>query len=80
MAAFQLPTDAASSQNILHHLLEDGVFAGRDAGTRTVITVAVNDWRLERMLASTLAPKNTKTAAMASRRTTRSGGSPPSVH
>ena len=51
MAVVSLPTDAGSqSRDILDHLLEHGDVAGRDAAGRTVITLAVDDWLLERLL------------------------------
>jgi hypothetical protein len=51
VAVVAVPIDAGSqAQTILHHLLERGDFAGRDAAGRTVITLAVDDWLLERLL------------------------------
>jgi hypothetical protein len=51
MTVVQLPTDPASqARTILHHLLEHGDVAGRDAAGRTVITLAVDDGLLERLL------------------------------
>jgi hypothetical protein len=41
---------AAQARTILHHLLEHGDVAGQDAVGRTVITFAVDDWLLERLL------------------------------
>ena len=35
---------------MLHHLLEHGDIAGRDAVGRTVIKLAVPDWMLERLM------------------------------
>jgi hypothetical protein len=40
----------AQARSILHHLLEHGDVAGSDAVGRTVITFAVDDWLLERLL------------------------------
>lgn len=46
-----LPIDTASqARTILHHILEHGDVAGRDAAGRTVIALAVDDWLLERLL------------------------------
>jgi hypothetical protein len=51
MNVVPLPTDAGSqARTILHHLLEHGDLAGRDAVGRTVIMLAVEDWLLERLL------------------------------
>jgi hypothetical protein len=38
------------ARTILHHLLEHGDIAGRDAAGRTVIALAVDDHLLERLL------------------------------
>jgi hypothetical protein len=40
----------AQARTILQHLLEHGDIAGRDAAGRTVITLAVDDWLLDRLL------------------------------
>jgi hypothetical protein len=40
----------AQARTILHHLLEHGDVAGRDAVGRTVITFAVDDWLFEQLL------------------------------
>ena len=51
MTVVPLPIDAASqARTLLYHLLEHGDVAGRDAAGRTVITLAVDDWLLERLL------------------------------
>jgi hypothetical protein len=51
MTIVALPTDPASqARAILHHFLEHGDIAGRDAAGRRVITHAVEDWLLERLL------------------------------
>ena len=51
MAVVPLPTDAGSqARTILHHLLERGDVAGRDAVGRTVITLAVEDWLFQRLM------------------------------
>jgi hypothetical protein len=45
------PLDPGSeARTILHHLLQHGNIAGRDAAGRTVIALAVDDWLLERLL------------------------------
>jgi hypothetical protein len=51
MAVVASPIDTGSqARTILHHLLERGDVAGRDAVGRTVITLAVDDWLLERLM------------------------------
>jgi hypothetical protein len=51
MAVTRFPIDAGSqARTIVHHILEHGDVAGRDAAGRTVITLAVHDWLLERLL------------------------------
>jgi hypothetical protein len=51
MAVVSLPLDPGSeARTILHHLLEHGDQSDRDAAGRTLITLAVNDWLLERLL------------------------------
>jgi hypothetical protein len=50
MTVVPLPIGTASqARTILHHLLEQGDVAGRDAAGRTVITLAVDDWFFERL-------------------------------
>jgi hypothetical protein len=51
MAVVSLSLNPGSeARTILHHLLEHGDLAGRDATGRTLITLAVDDWLLERLL------------------------------
>jgi hypothetical protein len=51
MTIIPLPLEPGTqARAILHHLLEHGDVAGRDAVGRTVITFAVDDWLLERLL------------------------------
>ena len=51
MAVVALHTDAGSqARAILHHLLQHSDVAGRDAVGRTVITLAVDDWLLDRLM------------------------------
>jgi hypothetical protein len=40
----------AQARTILHHLIEHGDIAGRDALGRTVITFAIGDWLLEQLM------------------------------
>jgi hypothetical protein len=52
MAVIALRLDpGAQARTILHHVLHHGDIAGRDAAGRTVITLAVDDWLLEQLLA-----------------------------
>jgi hypothetical protein len=41
---------AVGDLDLLHHLLEHGYVARCDSAGRTVITLAVDDWLLERLL------------------------------
>ncbi len=51
MTIIPLPLEPGTqAPAILHHLLEHGDVAGQDAVGRTVITFAVDDWLLERLL------------------------------
>jgi hypothetical protein len=51
MAVVPLSIDTGSqARTILHHLLERGDVAGHDAVGRTIITLAVDDWLLERLM------------------------------
>jgi hypothetical protein len=51
MPVTALPLESgAQARTILHHLLEHGDVAGRDAAGRTVITLAVDDWLPERLM------------------------------
>jgi hypothetical protein len=51
MTIIPLRLDPGSQARImLHHLLEHGDIAGRDAIGRTVIKLAVPDWLLERLM------------------------------
>jgi hypothetical protein len=51
MRTIPLPLDpGAQACTILHHLIEHGDIAGHDLAGRTVITLAVDDWLLERLL------------------------------
>jgi hypothetical protein len=51
MAVIALQLDpGAQARTILHHVLQHGDIAGRDAAGRTVITLAVDEWLLEQML------------------------------
>ncbi len=44
------PDPGTEARTVLHHLLEHGDLAGRDAIGRTLITLAVDDRLLERLL------------------------------
>jgi hypothetical protein len=46
---FRIDAPGSQARTILHHILEHGDVAGRDAAGRTVITLAVHDWLLERL-------------------------------
>jgi hypothetical protein len=52
MTVLPLRLDPGSqARTILHHVLEQGDIAGHDAAGRTVITLAVDDWLLDQLLA-----------------------------
>jgi hypothetical protein len=51
MTIIPLPLDpGAQARTTLHHLLEHGDVAGRDAAGRTVITLSLDDWLLDQLL------------------------------
>ena len=51
MTVVPLRLDPGSqARTILHHVLEHGDIAGRDAAGRTVITLAVDNWLLEQIM------------------------------
>ena len=51
MAIVPLPLPpGAEARALLHHLLEHGDVAGRDAAGRTIVQLSVDDWVLERLL------------------------------
>jgi hypothetical protein len=72
MAVVSLPLDPGSeARTILHHLLEHGDLGDRDAAGRTLITLAVNDWLLERLLTFDAGPRTSRMAATTSLTITR---------
>jgi hypothetical protein len=51
MTVIPLRLDPGSqARTILHHLLERGDIAGRDAEGRKVITLAIDDWLFEQLM------------------------------